>query len=311
MTTARQADPAERPAVPAMAPAAARRSLALYLGLVLVLSAGLEGWMIVDGRPIDQFSGWTIVALMWIPALAGVATRLIRREPFADLGLRLGGWRGARWLLLVLVLPSVVGLLAYCIAWFAGLAEGPLPSTRHPESSPWLALGMRALLIIPLGTAFGMLGATGEELGWRGTMLNRLVDAKVSRPVLLSGLIWGLWHAPLILSGQYTAGTSRIGSTVLFIVTVTGASVIMARVQWRTGSVWHACVYHAVWNATIQGVFDQSTRLTDEAEVWVGESGILVVACELGLAAVFWLALGPWRILRHPRNEPEPLPGPP
>lgn len=308
MTKSPPAESRPPPAVVPMARGEARASLALYLGLVVVLTLPLEGWMILDGRPLGDLPFWSIMALMWVPAVAGVATRLVRRERFADLGLRPGGVRGLKWLAIVTLLPLGVGLVAYVPAWTFGLARGPL---RPDElgGSAYAALAVRAAIVVPLGTAFGLLSATGEELGWRGTMLNRLVDARVPRPVLVSGLIWGLWHAPLILSGQYTAGSSRLASAVLFMITVVAASVIMARVQWRTGSVWHACVYHAAWNATIQGVFDQSTELTDAAEVWVGESGLLVVAAELVLAVILWLALGPWRLRRHPQLEPEPLPG--
>jgi hypothetical protein len=42
--------------------------------------------------------------------------------------------------------------------------------------------------------------AAGEEIGWRGYMLTRLVDAGIPRPVLASGLIWGLWHVPVVLA---------------------------------------------------------------------------------------------------------------
>jgi membrane protease YdiL (CAAX protease family) len=296
----------DQPRVTAMTPAQARRSLAVYFLIVVLVSGFVEGWMILDGRPVDQLPVWCVPVLMWAPGLAGVLTRLVRREGFADLGLRLGGWRGLRWIGVVLLLPTVVGLAVYPIAWLTGLVDGPLPSSRFPDGSPWLAVGLRLLVVLPLGTAFGLLLATGEELGWRGTMLNRLVDARAPRPVLLSGVIWAAWHVPLILSGQYASGSSPVLSSALFVVTVVCASVVMARVQWHTGSVWTACVFHAAWNATIQGVFDRSTEMTDAAEIWVGESGLLVVGALLALAALFWR--GRWQILRHPRDRAEPLP---
>ena len=60
------------------------------------------------------------------------------------------------------------------------------------------------------------ISATGEEIGWRGYMLTRLVDAKIPRPILVSGLIWWGWHAPLILSGQYASGPYPALSALLF-----------------------------------------------------------------------------------------------
>ncbi len=58
--------------------------------------------------------------------------------------------------------------------------------------------------------------AAGEEIGWHGYMLTRLVDAGVAKPILTSGLIWGLWHVPLILGEVYPSrSTAARGSFAL------------------------------------------------------------------------------------------------
>jgi len=219
------------------------------------------------------------------------------------------------------LLPTVVGFAAYGSAWLTGLAEGPVAGSILPdlegmlpgsvlsdfELSPWTTLLARWALLVPIGTFFALVLAVGEELGWRGTMLNRLVDAKVPRPVLVSGVIWALWHVPLIIAGLYAVGYSLLLSFMLFLLNLTAFSVVIARVQWQTGSVWHACFIHASWNITILAVFDPSTKLTDEAEIWVGESGVLMTVCLLAMVAVLRLALGSWQIRRHPEDPPEQL----
>jgi uncharacterized protein len=45
------------------------------------------------------------------------------------------------------------------------------------------------------------VSAAGEEIGWRGYMLTRLTEGGIRYPVLASGVIWGLWHVPLIVTG--------------------------------------------------------------------------------------------------------------
>ena len=50
------------------------------------------------------------------------------------------------------------------------------------------------------------MGAVTEEVGLRGYMLTRLFAARVPQPLFVSGVIWSLWHFPLILSGVYAAG---------------------------------------------------------------------------------------------------------
>jgi membrane protease YdiL (CAAX protease family) len=148
---------------------------------------------------------------MWSPAAASVATRLVLREGFADVSFRFGGRRTWKYIGLALILPIIIGLVAYGIAWMSGLAqfdpkpEGLATQLIGESSSPVMIFVVMVALTATIGTVFGVLTAAGEEIGWRGYMLTRLIDAGVPRPVLVSGLIWGLWHVPLILGGMIYA----------------------------------------------------------------------------------------------------------
>jgi len=152
------------------------------------------------------------------------------------------------------------------------------------------------------GTVFACLAAAGEEIGWRGYMLTRLIDAGVPRPVLVSGLIWAAFHLPLILSGQYAAGAHPRISALVFVGTVVAGGYITAYVRLQSGSVWPAVLFHGAWNAIIQGAFDPSTVGKPLA---VGESGYIVAA--VGLLTVAWL----WSTIRWPmlRSPGEPING--
>src|SRR5215208_6290453 len=94
----------------------ARRGLAIYLAVVVVLTALFDVLVIT-------FSPLWIFALMWSPAAASVVTRLVLREGFADVSFRFGGRRTLKMILLALVFPIVIGLVAYGIAWATGLAQ--------------------------------------------------------------------------------------------------------------------------------------------------------------------------------------------
>jgi membrane protease YdiL (CAAX protease family) len=101
--------------------------------------------------------------------------------------------------------------------------------------------------------------AAGEEIGWRGYLLTRLIDAGVPRPVLVSGLIWALWHAPLLVGGVYPRGPSIALSLSMFTVTV----VAVAR------------------------AFD---AFTGTRSIWLGETGVLVALASVLLARLSCLA---------------------
>src|SRR5262249_11127129 len=151
---------------------------------------------------------------------------------------------------------------AYGAAWTAGFAKFqlPLPPQSHLYADSATTNFFASLLLMgTLGTLVSGVSAFGEELGWRGYMLTRLITAGGPRPVLVSGLIWAIWHVPLILSGQYAAGAQPQLSAMLFVIGVVADGYLVAYLRLRSGSVWPAVMLHAASNAIIQGTFDRAT----------------------------------------------------
>jgi membrane protease YdiL (CAAX protease family) len=262
----------------------ARRGVGAYLVVVALLSAAVDV-VILSTREVNF-----ALVLMCMPALACVAVRLARGEGFTDVSFRFGGLRTWLAIGLALLLPFVVGLLAYVPAWLSGLASfGPAPSGSPADfqSLLWQALTLGLLLGLPF--------AFGEELGWRGYLVPRLLDARVPYPLVVSGVIWGAWHLPLIFAGLYASGSQPALSGAIFMAVVIPAAILFAWLRLATGSLWPAVVAHAAWNSIIQGVFDKST-LGDNATLWTGESGLLtaVVLIVLALLATA-LHLAKWR----------------
>jgi uncharacterized protein len=180
----------------------------------------------------------------------------------------------------------------------AGLIASIVGDTASPVTLFVVLLALTATI----GTIIGALSAAGEEIGWRGYMLTRLIDAGVPRPVLVSGLIWGLWHVPLILAGVYVAGSSPVVSAMLFMITATSFGFVFARMRLETGSIWPAIALHGAWNSIIQGAFDPvSMGIGAGATLWVGEAGILT-ALALVVAAVIF-SRGHWTIRRVPEEQ--------
>jgi uncharacterized protein len=275
----------------------ARRGLAVYFILLTLGSAYVERKILSTGEGIEKTPA-LIFALMYVPAVASLVARLLLREGFTDVSFLLGGQEGRRALLLSWFYPALVGLFAYGVAWAAGFAEfqSPLPPSSHLYVNSWaLNLAASFLLMSTLGTVLSGLSAFGEELGWRGYMLTRLIAAGVPKPVLASGLIWSVWHVPLILSGQYAAGSRPQLSAILFMIGVVATGYLAAYVRLRSGSVWPPVMLHAAWNAIIQGTFDRATVGTPLA---VGESGLLTTLVSVILVLV--ITRGAWKLYRRP-----------
>ncbi|QBD74705.1 CPBP family intramembrane metalloprotease [Ktedonosporobacter rubrisoli] len=292
----------------------ARHGLVLFFSLLVPLSALSEGLIIVT-----RDMRWTAL-LMWMPGLAALLTRLILHEGMADISFRFwpqeqylpeslalvspsllatrpmgqlkrivhlapGQWKGLKAIIIALLFPTIIGLLAYGIAWITGLAQFSFP-TRATSLSTSLHFALHLLVLSTIMTIPSALTAAGEELGWRGYMLTRLIDARIPCPVLLSGVIWGLWHLPLILTGLYFTSSHRVFTASIFMLVLIAFGFIIARLRLESESIWPAITVHASWNVIIPRGFDYATRGV-HATLWTGEAGVLVALIMLLAAFIF------------------------
>jgi len=273
----------------------ARRGLIIYFAVLIPLSVVFETLAI-------RGSSWWISALMWTPAAASVVARLALHDGFGDVSFRLGGRRGSKAIGLALIFPVVIGLIAYGIAWTTGLVQfSPRPNRlTAPYIANTTSLGVVFVINLAVAATVGTANcagtAAGEEIGWR-YMLTRLVDAGLPKPILTSGLIWGLWHVPLVLGGAFLVGPPPFLIALLLVIMATAFSFVFARLRLETGSVWPAITLHSAWNAIIQTAFDPASHGA-QPELWIGESGILTALTMIVAAIAF--SYGRWTILRTP-----------
>ena len=159
----------------------ARRGLAIFLAAVVLITGVLDVVMFITLNPL-----W-IAPRMFAPAVASVVARLVLREGFADVSFRFGGRPGWKYMGSALVFPMIIALVAYGTAWVTGLAQfDPQPSAgigarlaSDIASSPLLVFVIMLALSTLLWIFPQTLFAAGEEIGWRGYMLTRLIDSGV------------------------------------------------------------------------------------------------------------------------------------
>lgn len=280
----------------------ARRGLLVFFAVLIPLSALVEA--LILRRTLKLPRGTLVLALMWVPALASVVARLVTREGFRDLSFRVSGRQGARAVLVAVAFPLLVGAIAYGVAWSTGLAafkapdENPaliLPLWMVPLSGPPAARLLQAIgLHLTIGAVSGVVFAAGEEIGWRGYLVQRLLEARVPWAIPLSGVIWAMWHWPLALGMK---SPNVLLTLSLFTLVLIPIGALMAHLCLESRSVLPAILLHALWNELIGLVFGPFT--VDEG-IWLGESGILVVAASTLLALPF--------ILQRRRSAIQPSP---
>ena len=105
-----------------------------------------------------------------------------------------------------------------------------------------------SLLVLSL-----LVAGLGEELGWRGFALPRLqARHQAFAASLLLGVLWGLWHLPLLISTGLVPLTSLgIVNFLLFDLTITALAVLFTWVYNNTnGSLFLMVLFHTVATAT-------------------------------------------------------------
>lgn len=189
------------------------------------------------------------------PALAAIIVRTwITREGFADAGLRPHLRKAWPYYLVALLLPLLVVPIIVALVVFFGLSQPDFTYQRawtaiNPGSTPPALFSILpppfSLLLLPLVGTFILWG---EEFGWRGYLQIRLLADRPVLAAVATGVIWGLWHAPLILAGL-NFPDNRVLGVFLFPVTTTLWSIIFGWLRQRTGSTWVASVAHAATNS--------------------------------------------------------------
>jgi membrane protease YdiL (CAAX protease family) len=158
--------------------------------MVVLLSAVFQILLIETGTWV-----W-VVPLMWSPAAASIVARLVLREGFTDVSFRVGGRRGWQAIVVAVSLSNRhrANRLRHCVddslARFAPRPGGLVAQLGAASASPVAAFLVMLVVAATIGTIVGILTAPGEEIGWRGYMLTRLIDAGIPRPILVSGLPW-------------------------------------------------------------------------------------------------------------------------
>ena len=100
-----------------------------------------------------------------------------------------------------------------------------------------------------IGAFINLIPALGEELGWRGWLLPKLMAYGPIPAILISGVLWGLWHAPLILLGyNYPLAPGWLGLLMMTGMCIS-VGAIFGWLRLRSTSVWPAALAHATFNA--------------------------------------------------------------
>ena len=121
-------------------------------------------------------------------------------------------------------------------------AAGEIPVSAE------MIIAIQVLLALTLAPFINVLFTLGEELGWRGFLLPHLMPLGQWKAILISGIIWGVWHAPTIAQGLNYPGYPILGIFMMIIFCVL-LGTILAWLYLNTKSPWVAALAHGSVNA--------------------------------------------------------------
>ena len=157
------------------------------------------------------------------------------------------------------------------------------------------------LFAVTLAPVINMFAALGEEAGWRGYMMPHLKkQLGLLNGRLLGGVIWGVWHWPIMLLTGYEYGTNYLGAPVLgLVVWCVVCFALNTLLDWlyeKTGCIWVSAIAHGAFNA-VAALF---VVLTSPADAYYNVLGPMPIGL-IGMLPM--LALAVWLTLRQMKQE--------
>ena len=191
---------------------------------------------------------------MLIPLLAVVFTQLIFKEPVLKrlgISFKINRWWWIGWLLVPVIAMLTLGvtLLMPGAQWTPDGEMVQQSLQNMPEGiGVWGFISIMLLSGLFAGVTINAIFAFGEEIAWRGFLMKELKGKKFLPAVLWIGVIWGFWHAPLILNGHNYPQHPVAGVFMMVIVCVLLTTMLMY-FRKKGGSVIVAAIMHGTINA--------------------------------------------------------------
>jgi hypothetical protein len=256
-----------------------------HVGAFVLLVYGIAWayWMVVVSDPWHAVTTWsntpkdytegTVAALgMFAPAIAAIVMRLfVRKEGLkGSLGPVLHRWR---YYAIAILGPAIFVTAVINIADVNNLGE----FTLGADKPIWFVY----LMLLLVGTPVSALLALGEEYGWRGYLLPKLLPLGEVKASLIVGLIWAPWHLPLLMVGLNYGGHNPLVVLGMMTALGIGLSLLLTRMFVAAGgSVLVVAFMHGSLNAF-------SDRLSDSEHL----SGNALIDSVGGLVGMGFIAI--------------------
>ncbi len=278
----------------------------LYLALTFFFCwIILPIYFALGGKFNSPYTLPVLLIYMFVPmTMAIIVQKLIYHEPLrAPLGI---SFRWNRWFFFAWFLPPLLAIASMGVTLlipgitFSPSMEGMFQrfsSSLTPEQLQAMRDSAAALPVHPFwlsliqgliaGVTVNAIAGFGEELGWRGLLQKELSHLGFWKSSLLIGVIWGIWHAPIILQGYNYPDHPQFGVFMMTVFTTLFAPLI-AYARIKAKSVIAAAIMHGSLNGTAGLSFILIAGGDDLTNGILGIAGFIVFAVA-NLILYFWI----------------------
>jgi uncharacterized protein len=241
----------------------------LFLTLTFVISFSLVGLYKLFGGRYDNRIGGTILAVtyMFIPMICAIIVeKVIHKQEIKKnllISFKINKWFFVAWLITPVMSFMALGIsLLFPDVTYSPEMEGMFKRFENmltheqmeqmknsietlPIHPVWLAV-VQGLIA---GVTINAVAGFGEELGWRGFLLKSFKEMNFLKASIIIGLIWGIWHSPLILMGHNYPQHPQIGVLMMTFWCIL-LTPLFLYITVKAKSVIAAAIMHGTLNAT-------------------------------------------------------------
>ena len=261
------------------------KKLIVFLLFAFIPMIGVGLYLHSSGTPINDPGADPLAAVkgmlfsagaMFIPLLAVVFTQLIFKEPVlrgVGISWRFNRWWWIGWILMPVLTLAILGVSLLMPGEHINTESETVQAALQQMPEGFGVWGIVAVTFVSglfAGITINGLFAFGEEVAWRGFLVKLFEGRKFLTMALIIGVIWGFWHAPLILNGHNYPDHPVAGVFMMVAMCILLTPILLYFRQ-KSGSVVVPAIMHGTFNAVV-GI--NNILLTPYNDLLVGGPGL-------------------------------------
>lgn len=267
------------------------KSLKYYLIFTFLLTFGM-GFIIYSLGGLDEYPAFSSFIMIFPAIVAIIVTGTLEKNigfpsMLKSLGLRLGK---VKYLIIYPIITFILIIFIYLFTYLIA-PDIYVPASDLPEILSGLSIEFGSLSIPLQIISIFLLNCfiaaiiniplmLGEEIGWRAFLYPRLESIYPRSGLIIGGIIWGVWHAPMILMGLNYPSTPFLGVFMMTLFCIP-FGIILYYFYRKSGSIITVALCHGVLNktaSTVQMIFVDNEKMQPVIHGPMGIIGIVIFA---------------------------------